>query len=197
MDFNLSPKQNEFLARKTNAEKAADIIRDAGGHVVGRTRLQKTAYLLEIAGLGSGFFFEYRHYGPFSEGLADAIEDAQLWDLITEEERQADWGGFYSIYTALKSDSLEDVKPARKQILDMGIHASAIEMELAATAAFLKAAEDVPDPWAETAKRKPEKAARCLANAKILYEKLRSVQTPKPLPRLSEHRETANRGQIA
>jgi hypothetical protein len=42
--------------------------------------------------------------------------------------------------------------------------------------------EKVPDPWEETARRKPEKAAKFLAKAKVLYEKLRSVQTPKPLP---------------
>jgi uncharacterized protein YwgA len=80
-------------------EKAAGIVRDSGGRIVGRTRLQKIAYLMELAGLGGGFQFEYRHYGPYSEDLAEAIEVAEAFHLVTEEERRADWGGKYSIYT--------------------------------------------------------------------------------------------------
>ena len=63
--------------------------------------------------------------------------------------------------------------------------ADPIELELAATAAFL-AAEGVPDPWEETAKRKPEKAeGNRLANAKVLYKALRSIRTPKKLPEIA------------
>ena len=61
--------------RKRDIDKVADIIRDAGGKVVGRTRLQKLGYLLELSGLGDGFSFEYRHYGPYSEELAAADDD--------------------------------------------------------------------------------------------------------------------------
>ena len=46
------------------------IVRDAGGEVTGRTRLQKIAYLLEVVGFGNGFQFSYKHYGPYSEGVA-------------------------------------------------------------------------------------------------------------------------------
>ena len=55
------------MPRKRDTEKVADIVRDAGGKIVGRTRLQKIGYLLELSGLGEGFSFDYRHYGPFSE----------------------------------------------------------------------------------------------------------------------------------
>jgi uncharacterized protein len=170
------------LNKKNDAEKAADIIRDAGGKVVGRTRLQKMAYLLEITGLGSGFSFEYRHYGPFSEDLANAVADAQLWDLITEDERPTNWGGYYSIYTAGASASKKSVDPARKELIQKAKDANPIALELAATAAFLKAVENVPDPWKETERRKPEKAAKFLKVAKDLYKELSSVKTPKPLP---------------
>ena len=81
------------LINRPDAEKAADIIRHAGGQVVGKTRLQKMAYLLEMTGLGVGFPFEYRHYGPYSEELADGIASASFWDLISEEEHTANWGG--------------------------------------------------------------------------------------------------------
>jgi hypothetical protein len=45
------------MTRRT-AERAANIVRDAGGSIVGRTRLQKIAYLLFAAGLEDAFSFE-------------------------------------------------------------------------------------------------------------------------------------------
>lgn len=62
------------------------------------------------------------------------------------------------------------------------VNADAVELELAATAAFL-AYERFPDPWAETARRKPEKAeSGRLERARQLYERLRQIQTPQQLP---------------
>ena len=43
---------------------------------MGRTRLQKVAYLTQLAGFAGDFPFEYRHYGPYSEELAEATEIA-------------------------------------------------------------------------------------------------------------------------
>jgi uncharacterized protein YwgA len=57
------------------AKKAAGLVRDAGGRIVGRTRLQKVAYLLTVTGLEEGFAFAYKHYGPYSEELATATND--------------------------------------------------------------------------------------------------------------------------
>ncbi len=48
------------------------IVAAAGGELAGRVRLQKTAYLLDIKGLKSGFQFEYHHYGPYSRELDQA-----------------------------------------------------------------------------------------------------------------------------
>ena len=69
------------------------IVRDAGGKVVGRTRLQKIACLLELAGLGSGFSFSYKHYGPFSDELASAARFASVFSNLKEEEKPTSWGG--------------------------------------------------------------------------------------------------------
>jgi len=169
---------------KGEAERAARIIRDSGGQVVGRTRLQKLAYLLEITGLGSGFAFEYRHYGPFSEELANSISIAESLKLLTEEEHSTWWGGAYSVFTAsptAEKNSATGVDPARKRILKLGQKANPVSLELAATAAYL-ALEGNPDPWEETKKRKPEKAEKWLENAKQLYSNLRSVTVPKQMP---------------
>jgi len=171
------------LISKSNAEKAVGVVRDAGGEVVGKTRLQKMAYLLEITGLGAGFQFEYRHYGPYSEELADAIASAQFWDMASEDERVANWGGTYSVFKVASSDKSGEINPARKRLLSLAAAANPVSLELAATAAFL-AHENWKDPWQETARRKPEKAEKYLEEAKLLYGKLRNVPTPDPLPKI-------------
>ena len=171
------------LNHKSDAENAADIVRDAGGEVVGRTRLQKMAYLLEISGLGSGFGFEYRYYGPFSEELANAVSEAQYSSLLTEEEHSTGWGGSYSIFRSKSSAHGSSANDARMRILRIGVKANPIALELAATAAYLALEKD-SDPWAETRRRKPEKADKHLDGAKKLYAELRSIRTPKALPNI-------------
>ncbi|QIG51451.1 hypothetical protein G5V57_29285 [Nordella sp. HKS 07] len=167
-------------------ERAASLVLDAGGELVGRTRLQKVAYLSSLAGLLDDFEFEYRHYGPFSEELADAIKLAIGLRLVQEEERRTDWGGWYSVFTIPQRKSL--APSARASFVSAAAGIGAIELELAATAAFLFIVEGFGrngqgDPWEETKHRKPEKAGEGrLERAKAAYRKLREVPTPNPLP---------------
>ncbi|WP_157234908.1 hypothetical protein [Methylosinus sp. LW4] len=165
------------------AQRAAEIIRDAGGRVVGRTRLQKIAYLLELSGVGTGFHFEYRHYGPYCEDLTSAIRSANRLGIAKEEEHPTSWGGFYSIFTTELASSGEAL-PGRIELVQKAASADPIELELAATAAFLFSVGEV-DPWGETERRKPEKAKDRLERAKTLYASLRRIHTPLPLPDLS------------
>lgn len=166
---------------------AARIVQDAGGELVGRTRLQKIAYLLELAGFGDEFPFEYRHYGPYSEELAQAMEIASALGPVKEVERVADWGGRYSIYTLSK-----DVAPrneARAKFVQQAKSFDATELELAATAAYLFVEEGFgntsDNPWRETRRRKPSKADNGrLERAVRAYEELRKSNTAKPLPAL-------------
>jgi len=172
------------MSRKRDTEKAAAIVRDAGGKIVGRTRLQKIGYLLELAGLGEGFSFEYRHYGPYSEELASAARDANALELLSEEEYPATWGGLYSVFTSPPAATPEGVNPSRMRLVREAADASAIELELAATAAFLSDAGS-RDPWGDTARFKPDKAqGGRLENAKVLYQRLQQIETPKRLPRI-------------
>ena len=56
-------------------------------------------YLLDRLGLGSGFSFDYHHYGPFfSRDLDNATADAKAFGLVDErfEQRQSD-GATYSV----------------------------------------------------------------------------------------------------
>lgn len=170
---------------------AAQIVRDAGGQLVGRTRLQKVAYLAQLAGYGEEFEFEYRHYGPYSEELARAMEIATGFGIVQEEERRADWGGRYSIYRYLDPGRSKPANEGRAQFIKAAAQIGAIELELAATAAFLHASEGIGreidgDPWSLMAQLKPEKAENGrLERAKAAYRSLLSIKTPVPLPTIA------------
>ncbi len=169
---------------KSDVEKASDIVRDFGGTLIGRTRLQKTACLLELAGLGGGFSFGYRHYGPYCEELAQAVRDATFIGLIKEQEESTEWGGRYSIYSVVDSSKDSTASKARKDIASIAAAADSVLLELAVTAAFL-ASQGEKNAWQETANRKPEKAKDGrLEKAKALYKAFQAIPTPKNLPAL-------------
>jgi uncharacterized protein YwgA len=162
-------------------EKVVNLIKVAGGQIVGRTRLQKMVYLLESAGFIDGFEFEYRHYGPFSEDVANAVFLGQFEGVITEEERPASWGGFYSIYRAT------GVAPTCDQtmlnFIALTSAANPVALELAATAVYLANSEREIDAWERTAQLKPEKT-QYLDSARALYSDLVKINSVRPLPTL-------------
>ncbi|MHB1302955.1 MAG: hypothetical protein ACYCZB_05700 [Acidiphilium sp.] len=165
---------------------AARLVNEAGGELIGRTRLQKVACLAKLAGLLDTFEFEYRHYGPFSERLATSMDIAAGLQLVEEQEKQASWGGSYSIYRATDRTP-QGNDDSRRRFVTEAAKIGAIQLELAATAAFLHVDEglDGPDAWAETARRKPEKAQEGrLEAAQAAYRHLRHLSTPKLLPEI-------------
>jgi hypothetical protein len=171
----------ELRRPRPGSQRVTEIVRDAGGKIVGRTRLQKITYLLQLAGLEEDFGFEYRHYGPYSEGLTLAIQDAHMRGLLKEEEREAAWGGVYSIYTTEGEPPAESSSP-RVRLLREAVDAGAVELELAATAAYFSE-RGFPAPWTETANRKPDKATDGrLERAKELLGRLARIETPRRLP---------------
>ncbi|SDH06270.1 hypothetical protein [Roseospirillum parvum] len=168
-----------------NRTKAVAIVRCAGGRLVGRTRLQKTAYLMELAGYGEGFDFEYRHYGPYSEDLSQAMELAEAFEMVKEEEKPTEWGGWYSIYT-VEGETETETETGKTKFVRTVSQYNAIELELAATAAYLKKEEGIADPWEETRRRKPEKATpERLQGAKRIYQEIRRLPAPVPLPEIA------------
>ena len=157
------------------------IVRDAGGEITGRTRLQKIAYLLEVVGFGDGFHFSCKHYGPFSEGVAASAMKGVLLRCIAEVERQADWGGVYSIYS-VDAEQDDRVPLGRRELARRAKESDAVALELAATALFLSR-EGYGDPWSETERRKPEKSqSGRLTQAKELLAELKRISVPIPLP---------------
>ena len=169
-------------------KKAAAIVSDAGGRLVGRTRLQKIAYLMQLSGFSREFPFEYRHYGPYSEELAEAMEIAVGLEIVDEKEQKSASGAWYSIYRTNAAEKTND----RTRFVAAAAKIGAIELELAATAAFLYAEEGYgkgskADPWVITAQRKRSKATKArLRRAKEAYTELLRIDTPKKLPPIIE-----------
>jgi uncharacterized protein YwgA len=165
---------------------AARIVNEAGGRLVGRTRLQKVACLAMLAGFLPEFDFEYRHYGPYSETLAGSMETAADLSLLTEREERTEWGGWYSVYSQTDQTPVgHDVE--RRNFIAEAAKIGPISLELAATAAFLNTYEgfSASEAWEETAHRKPEKAdGGRLERAKIAYAALLNLPSPTPLPRI-------------
>lgn len=182
---NANRKRGDRGMSYINAAKVAGLVRDAGGRIVGRTKLQKTAYLLAVAGFEEGFSFVYKHYGPYCEDLAIAARSADLLGLLKETEQQTTWGGTYSTYVVNEQPD-QTTHPSRHRLAAEAVAADAVELELAATAVFLFHEGYYADAWSETARRKPEKAENGrIEKAKALYRKLSAIETPKRLPAIA------------
>lgn len=162
---------------KDLAEKLADVIAQNGGEIVGRTRLQKVFYLLEARGIGFGLAFDYHHYGPYSEELALAADDAQAMGYLRTEQRQ----GFHEVpYTVFKvtvnvqpQDKEDATGTLRAKYLKIMEGYSALVLELAATVVFLKDHGYPDSHWMELKRRKGTKVTdRRLEQVKRLLTEL-------------------------
>ena len=153
---------------------AVAVVRAASGKVAGRIRMQKLVFLLDKLGLESKFEYTYHHYGPYSSDLADALDFAKAFGLLSEiiETRKSD-GANYSIYSQKlemkiypKSDFLNDYKI--KLAIEEINKSSSTVLELAATAYWLKHDEKVDDWKTEIIRRKGQKAAKGRLDTAVL-----------------------------
>ena len=165
-------------------KKVGNIMQDAEGKIIGRIRLQKLVYFLEITGQGEGFEYHYHHFGPYSEALTEAISAAKAFDLIEEKEEIANWGGRYSVFTS--KPNIDNSRVAmRTEFIRTVKSISSMELDLAATAAHLFQHGMGADPWEETKRRKPLECRNgYLERSQEAYKKLLAIKTPKPLPQI-------------
>ena len=162
--------------------EVAKLISAAGGEIVGRTRLQKTACLLEMAGAGLGFKFSYHLYGPYSDDLTIAASDADALDIIDATEKQAEWGGRYFIYQA--KDNVAELPAPIRELATIAAKSDSIELELAVTAGFL-AKDGTENPWDEVISRKKVKATpERIDRARTLYRSFALPGLPNALPNI-------------
>lgn len=145
------------------ADLVVDIVALSGGKLVGRTRLQKTVYLLDTVGLKSGASYYYYNFGPFSDEIANGISDSKFVGSLHEviENRMSD-GSPFSIFKTRKPveeiDSIgrlpvDDVAP----LLDRFSKSNSTVLELAATIHWLSHVEKVPNWRDELVRRKGSK----------------------------------------
>ena len=147
-----------------NAEDiAVNLIKLSGGQLVGRTRLQKEAYLLDRCGAALGLSFTYHYYGPYSFELADGWEDARAEGRIEIEEAPGWHGVPYSIFKLKDCGSdpnnLGDLPAGDASArLEKMAKVSDIVLELAAATVYLKENGYGEQATKELRIRKPLKA---------------------------------------
>jgi uncharacterized protein YwgA len=154
---------------------AVSIVALNDGELIGRTRLQKTAFLLERCGMGSGLEFDYRHYGPFSADLARGCDDAEFDGRLKMVERPGSREMPYTVFTTKEPapDRLGNISaPDVRALLTAMRGCSDIVLEVAATIVYLR--ELGGDPIEEVKILKPHKATeRRIFQAKELIRQLR------------------------
>lgn len=142
--------------------------------LAGRTRLQKTIYLLDQLGLESGAEFIYHHYGPFSSDVVSAWEMSELIYDFKTEDRSGNYGRYTVFRSQVPPSTQVGALPAEdvRRYLQRLAAASDIVLELAATVVFLER-EGYGDPYDEVTIRKPLKAtSQRLASARQLISEL-------------------------
>ena len=155
----------------------ADVVQLNGGKLVGKTRLQKTFYFLELYGLGADLDFQYHHYGPYSEDLSLGVDDAVALDVLSLDWKAGN-NAPYAVFSVASSNSIcaDGKSESRKKVLSVLNNYDSISLELAATADFLSKVGYADDPWAETRVRKSTKATReRMEKAKTLLSELQGL----------------------
>jgi uncharacterized protein YwgA len=99
--------------------------------VVGRTRLQKTIYLLQRKGLPTDFDYMLHFYGPYSRGLNMGLQLVKELGLVTEEVKAGSENDYY-IFEAQKDAVLPQIEPYQPA-LHLIENVEDIPLELAAT----------------------------------------------------------------
>lgn len=133
--------------------------------LIGRTRLQKEAYLLHRCGANFDLPFTYHHYGPYSFELAEGTLYAQAENRIEIEERVGRYGVRYAIFRIKENTRVPDhigQLPSDKasQLLSRMGKVSDTVLEIAATIAFLSDERGYgSNAVDETKIRKPRKAS--------------------------------------
>jgi uncharacterized protein YwgA len=128
------------------------LVKESGGQMDSRVRIQKSAYLLKHLGVSdfNSAKFRYHYYGPYSRDLSSELHDAVLNELLEERVRQStDEQETYSYFLTnrgqewLKKFSYATQQPAslsniEKKKLELLKSKTQNTLELAATTIYLQ-----------------------------------------------------------
>ena len=67
-------------------DKLSQIIRAAGGEILGKTKFQKIVFLAQEKGYYLGYDYNYYHYGVFSPDLEADIHLGEDFEYFKQEE---------------------------------------------------------------------------------------------------------------
>lgn len=126
-------------------ESYAEVLRlidVAGGSVAGRKKLQKLVFLAQQRGWPFTEVFRYHLYGPFSEQLANEIEEMKAFGFVTEEKQAGQGGALCCSLTEqgrdlLKRYSNSTLSQACKNLVAEMSKYDSRRLELIATVLFL------------------------------------------------------------
>jgi uncharacterized protein YwgA len=100
--------------------------------VVGRTRLQKTVWLLQRLGMPTDYTFSLHFYGPYSEELRADISLCEQFGVLEEQPKTAQDGTEYYIVSAPPANTKPQFEPFVEYVR-MFAQQDAVVLELAAT----------------------------------------------------------------
>lgn len=146
------------------AEYVGAMIHASNRKDMGKTCLQKTAYILNVKELGfSEIVFEYHKYGPFSPMITFAADDAKAFGYIyTETDTFPNHPFPYTVFRPTENPRIfaecEDTQQIRRILTILRRH-SMVVLELAASAIYLKRNSHETDYIEEVKRRKSLKAS--------------------------------------
>lgn len=135
--------------------------------VVGRTRLQKTIYLLQRKGLPTDFSYSLHFFGPYSEGLNSELRLVRQLGLVEEELRTGQDNDYY-VFQATREAVLPEMEAYSAPLAQLQATPD-IPLELAATYdAFREMGYSHPEAMERLRQKKgskctPESEAQALA----------------------------------
>lgn len=127
------------------------LVEAMGGRLESRIRLQKSAYLLKAAGVAEfgATSFRYHHYGPYSRGLSEELQDTIASNLLREERREYQEEHTKYAYELTEAgrawleEHASDTDPRIRQLAPLLLDARWRTLELAATVLFVEDDEHV------------------------------------------------------
>ena len=113
------------------------LVEKNGGEVAGRVRLQKIIYFCKALGADIEPNYKLYIYGPFSQQVADTLQDCVVEDILMEENGLIQRGMEFNTYLESVTDSEDPSMKILMDVLDLCKTLSTKQLEIDATTFFI------------------------------------------------------------